>query len=277
MLKPKKQQDQQQQNQQQNQQSQQSQQQKQDEQYQHQQESKPDVPPKLPPTHQPLATGQHSDKQAAVPLAGAGAGGVAQDAGSSSIANAVDAQYHKSADDGNNDDDKAPVSPVGPTPITKDNRTVSEPVSAISADENKPLPVPKMEAAPVTAGKTETAGMQLLCRFMLHIQLANSISAPLPIRTSPQASQPANSENIKPNGSTVPSTTPTTTTAAAAPKTELPPPAKVSSESSCAAVVDEKMPVMAEEPPEIKAKAAAPGMSATSGPLDDFPLEGDKP
>jgi hypothetical protein len=37
------------------------------------------------------------------------------------------------------------------------------------------------------------------------------------------------------------------------------------------------MPVMAEEPPEIKAKAAAPGMSATSGPLDDFPLEGDKP
>jgi len=160
MLKPKKQQDQQQQNQQQNQQSQQ---QKQDEQYQHQQEGKPDVPPKLPPTHQPLATGQHSDKQAAVPLAGAGAGGVAQDAGSSSIANAVDAQYHKSADDGNNDDDKAPVSPVGPTPITKDNRTVSEPVSAMSADEDKPLPVPKMEAAGVTADKTETTGMQLLC------------------------------------------------------------------------------------------------------------------
>ena len=157
MLKPKKQQDQQQQNQQQNQQSQQ---QKQDEQYQHQQEGKPDVPPKLPPTHQPLATGQHSDKQAAVPLAGAGAGGVAQDAGSSSIANAVDAQYHKSADDNN---DKAPVSPVGPTPITKDNRTVSEPVSAMSADEDKPLPVPKMEAAGVTADKTETTGMQLLC------------------------------------------------------------------------------------------------------------------
>ena len=37
------------------------------------------------------------------------------------------------------------------------------------------------------------------------------------------------------------------------------------------------MPVMSEEPPEIKTKAAAPGMSATSGPLDDFPLEGDKP
>jgi hypothetical protein len=150
MLKPKKQQDQQ------NQQNQAAQH-KQDE--QHQQESKPDVPPKLPPTH-PLATGQHSDKQAAVPLAGAGAGaGATQDAGSSSIANAVDAQYHKSADDNN---DKAPVSPVGPTPISKDNRTVSEPVSAISADEDKPLPVPKTETAPVTADKTETTGMQLL-------------------------------------------------------------------------------------------------------------------
>jgi hypothetical protein len=271
MLKPKKQQDQQQQNQQQNQQQKQ---QKQDEQYQHQQESKPDVPPKLPPTHQPLATGQHSDKQAAVPLAGAGAGGVAQDAGSSSIANAVDAQYHKSADDGNSDNDKAPVSPVGPTPITKDNRTVSEPVSAMSADEDKPLPVPKMEA-----DKTETTGMQLLSAN-LRTYNQNKLTrflAPLPQQVAPQASQPANSENIKPNGSTVPSTTPTTTTAAAAPKTELPPPAKVSSESSRAAVVDEKMPVMAEEPPEIKAKAAAPGMSATSGPLDDFPLEGDKP
>jgi hypothetical protein len=157
MLKPKKQQDQQ------NKQSQQSQAQKQDE--QHQQESKPDVPPKLPPTH-PLATGQHSDKQVAVPLAaGTGVGaGAAQDAGSSSIANAVDAQYHKSADDNN---DKAPVSPVGPTPISKDNRTVSEPVSAMSADEDKPLPVPKTETAPVTADKTETTGMQLLLANLL--------------------------------------------------------------------------------------------------------------
>jgi hypothetical protein len=107
---------------------------------------------------------------------------------------------------------------------------------------------------------------------------ANSIPnpAPLPSQTAPQATQPATSENIKPNG-TAPSTTTTTAAAAASPKpTEVPPPAKVSSESS-RVVVDEKMPVMAEEPPEIKAKAAAPGMSATSGPLDDFPLEGDKP
>jgi hypothetical protein len=88
------------------------------------------------------------------------------------------------------------------------------------------------------------------------------------------ASQPATSENIKPNGTAPPTTT---TTAASSSKPEVQSPAKVSSESSRAAVVDEKMPVMAEEPPEIKTKAAAPGMSATSGPLDDFPLEGDKP
>jgi hypothetical protein len=161
MLKPKKQQDQQ------NQQSQQPSQ-KQDEQHhqQQQQESKPDVPPKLPPTH-PLATGQHSDKQTAVPLAGAGAGAgaAAPDAGSSSIANAVNAQYHKSADD-NNTNDKAPVSPVGPTPISKDDRTVSLPVSAMSADEDKPLPVPKTETAPAAADKIETTGMQLPCLFV---------------------------------------------------------------------------------------------------------------
>ena len=156
MLKPKKQQD-----QQQNQPSQ-----KQDEQHQQQKESsesKPDVPPKLPPTH-PLATGQHSDKQAAVPLAGAGAG-AGQDAGSSSIGNAVNEQYYKSADDNN----KAPVSPVGPPPIAKDNRTVSEPVSAMSVDEDKPLPVPKEKETPAvtesSANKAaETTGMQFLCQ-----------------------------------------------------------------------------------------------------------------
>jgi hypothetical protein len=268
MLKPKKQQDQQ------DQQSQPSQKQDEQQQHQHQQqESKPDVPPKLPPTH-PLATGQHSDKQAAVPLAGAGAGAAAPDAGSSSIANAVNEQYHKSADDNTN---KPPVSPVGPTPISKDDRTVSYPVSAMSADEDKPLPVPKTETAPVTADKVETTGMQLLSADLRTPEQANSIPnpAPLPSQTAPQASQPATSENSKPNG-TAPFTTTTTAAAASSKTTEVQPPAKVSSESS-RVVVDEKMPVMAEEPPEIKAKAAAPGMSATSGPLDDFPLEGDKP
>lgn len=154
MLKPKKQQQQQQQDQQ-AQQSQPSQQQKQDEQ-QHQHESsttsKPDVPPKLPSTH-PLSTGQHSDKQIAVPLAGAEAGSVdsAPHARGSSIANAVNEQFYKSAEDDSttNNNNKAPVSPVEPTPITKDKRTVSEPVSAMSADEDKPLPVPKETETPV--------------------------------------------------------------------------------------------------------------------------------
>lgn len=40
-----------------------------------------------------------------------------------------------------------------------------------------------------------------------------------------------------------------------------------------AMISDEKMPVMA-EPPPIAAVRAAPGMSATSGPLEDFPEGG---
>ena len=109
--------------------------------------------------------------------------------------------------------------------------------------------------------------------------LANPIQAPAPAplasQSAPQASQStATSENVKPNNSSTAAPS-TVAAASSSSKTEVPPAAKVSSESSRA--VDEKMPVMSEEPPEIKTKAAAPGMSATSGPLDDFPLEGDKP
>jgi len=173
MLKPKKQQqqDQQAQQDQPSQQKQDEQQQQHPQQQEQEQESsnidKPDVPPKLPPTH-PLSTGQHSDKQVAVPLAGAEAGstgstGSGPHARGSSIANAVNEQYYKSAEDGNTN--KAPVSPVEPTPISKDKRTVSEPVSAMSADEDKPLPVPKeKETMVLTDGSladqvAETTGM----------------------------------------------------------------------------------------------------------------------
>lgn len=41
------------------------------------------------------------------------------------------------------------------------------------------------------------------------------------------------------------------------------------------AIPEEKVPVTMEEPPPIKAVRAAPGMSATSGPLEDFPEGGD--
>ena len=41
------------------------------------------------------------------------------------------------------------------------------------------------------------------------------------------------------------------------------------------AIPEEKVPVNLEEPPPIKAVRAVPGMSATSGPLEDFPEGGD--
>jgi hypothetical protein len=99
-----------------------------------------------------------------------------------------------------------------------------------------------------------------------------SFEAPLPSQPSTQDRNSAISENTKLNV-IAPATVPTT--AAPVPATEVQPTTRASSES--ARILDEKMPVMAEEPPEIKAKAAAPGMSATSGPLDDFPIEDDKP
>lgn len=37
---------------------------------------------------------------------------------------------------------------------------------------------------------------------------------------------------------------------------------------------DEKVAVLSEEPPPIQAVRALPGMSATSGPLEDFPEGG---
>ena len=85
---------------------------------------------------------------------------------------------------------------------------------------------------------------------------------------------PPRSENAKPSVAAPESTTASATAATApTPASETQAATKTSLESAR----DEKMPVMAEEPPEIKAKAAAPGMSATSGPLDDFPIEDDKP
>lgn len=219
--------------------------------------SKPDVPPKLPPTHPP-ATGQHSEPQVALPKPGAAS---APDAGSEGAAKD---QLQKQGED------KAPVSPAAPTPIAKDDAPKSEPVSAVSTDHDKPLPPPKTDGA---SDEVKAAGMsQADPASMMHkriTKLTRFYEAPLPSQPSTQPSakdpQPTTSENAKPIG-TVPS--PVTAT-------EAQPATRASSES--ARVIDEKMPVMAEEPPEIKTKAPAAGMSATSGPLDDFPIEEDKP
>lgn len=106
--------------------------------------SKPDVPPKLPPT-QPLAAGEHSEPQTASTKPQTNP---TQDAGA---ANAVKEQPQKLKED------KAPVSPVAPAPIAEDTATKPEPGSAVSADQEKPLPLPKTDGAANEAKTTGTS------------------------------------------------------------------------------------------------------------------------
>lgn len=223
--------------------------------------STPDVPPQLPPTH-PLVTGQDSEPQNALPAPGNAAAPTAASEG------AAKEQVKKQGED------KAPVSPVGPAPVAKDEAPKSEPVSAVSTEHDKPLPLPKTDGAnDVKAAGMEQADPQITMRDM---KLTFTCEAPLISNPTTQESLPvAASENAKPSvNAPVAATAPATAAPAPTPATtETQPAAKTSSESAR----DEKMPVMAEEPPEIKAKAAAPGMSATSGPLDDFPIQDDKP
>lgn len=105
--------------------------------------SKPDVPSKLPPT-QPLAAGEHSEPQTASTKPETSP---AQDAGAVS---AVKEQPQKL------EEDKAPVSPVAPAPIAKDTASKPEPGSAVSADQEKPLPLPKTDGAADEAKTTGT-------------------------------------------------------------------------------------------------------------------------
>lgn len=223
--------------------------------------NQPDVPSTIPPTH-PLATGQHSEPQSALPQPEAAAA-PAVVAGSEAV---TKEQAKKEGED------KAPVSPVGPAPVAKDEAPKSEPVSAVSAEHNKPVTPPKTDGAnDLRFDRMEHADPQFKMRDM---RLTITCEAPVHFSPTAKAPIPATSENAKPSV-TEPATTTAPATAATAPTPafETQPAAKTSFESAR----DEKMPVMAEEPPEIKAKAAAPGMSATSGPLDDFPIEDDKP
>lgn len=226
--------------------------------------SKPDVPSTIPPTH-PLATGQHSEPQTASPKPGAAAPAVV--AGTEGVTEGVTKEQVKKEGE-----DKAPVSPVAPAPVAKDEAPKSEPVSAVSAEHDKQPPLTKTDwTNDIKFASMEQADPQITMRGM---KLTIACEAPLHFRTTTGQPLPATSENAKPS-ETAPTTTnaPATAATAPTPASETKPAAKTSFESAR----DEKMPVMAEEPPEIKAKAAAPGMSATSGPLDDFPIEDDKP
>jgi hypothetical protein len=122
--------------------------------------SRPDVPPKqLPPAH-PLATGQHEEPLSAVSKSEAGAAPVTASGG------AVAAEQLK-----RQSEDTAPVSPAEPAPVAKDGpRTSSDPVSAVSSDHDKPLPLPKTDGAgdEVKAAGTNSIRPKSACMDLEH-------------------------------------------------------------------------------------------------------------
>lgn len=207
--------------------------------------SNPDVPSHLPPTH-PLATGQHSEPQTVSPMPEAAA----------APAVVAGSEGDTKEQEKKEDEDKAPVSPVAPAPVAQDEAPKSTLDPAILAEQARPPPPPK-----------------------IHEDNDHVFNPPLRFDASGKPI-PARSENVKPSENAKPSVTAPESTTASATAATAPTPAsetQAATKTSLESARDEKMPVMAEEPPEIKAKAAAPGMSATSGPLDDFPIEDDKP
>jgi hypothetical protein len=230
-------------------------------------------PPKLPP-HHPLATGQHSEPFMVLPSS----------EGSAASEGAVVKEQAQERGE-----DEAMVSPAESATAAKFDAAKSEPVSAVSVEHDKSLSLPETdgEAEEVKATGTDLAGPRIAtCKQWT--QLTHRNAAPVTSQVSTQDAQsvaaendrPVAAENVKPvtaaenvkPTATVPTSATTTSSGAGA---DVPPATKFA--TAPARIIDEKMTVMAEEPPEIKTKAAAPGMSATSGPLDDFPMEGDKP
>ncbi|OQO11200.1 hypothetical protein B0A48_05456 [Cryoendolithus antarcticus] len=214
----------------------------------------PDTSKTLPPTNAPGSAAQtqptSATSSAPAVVGAAGAAGV----GAGGLATTGTQPSALGTNDGTSEERPA-VSPAEPPTGVADEAGRSEPVSAIESEE-KPLPPPKndivaedvrsappiapaAEASPVTH-QTQTA------------QRLNPAFAPI------------DDENARPNG-------------IAPVSSEIPPDLTESTPQATSAkpdILDEKMPVMAEEPPEVKPVAAKPGMSATSGPLEDFPEGG---
>lgn len=99
-----------------------------------------------------------------------------------------------------------------------------------------------------------------------------------PIATETQTADPSPAvpkENIPPQTNGTAPTNPTTSSSSPTDTTTTAPATTDSTTTDTKpAPSDEKMPAV-EEPPTIKTVRAAPGMSATSGPLEDFPEGGD--
>ena len=229
----------------------------------------PDVNKPLPPTH-PLATGQHEQPQQAVPVnADAKPGPPAPIVGPAEPKEQVQEQQ-KGVDTANS------VPP--PTQPTSAQPTASQPASAVdgtsgdvSAVSNATIPreEAKTDSAVEGVKAEESAGTHQHPAGAANHVLTNSVA-------TEQAAP--NKENIPPNP-TASTTASASDEKAVANGTPAPPPISTSvttgAEETTPASPEEKVAILNEEPPPIKTSKPAPGMSATSGPLEDFPEGGD--
>ena len=206
-------------------------------------QSATDTSKPLPPTH-PLSTGTQDRPQEAVPV-----NHDAQPGPPEPTVNIVN-----TSNDGGvaTEQETTSAGEVSPLPGSTVDGARSEPVSALDNDSS-PQPPPKTDSAVDTSKPEEQIGMQQ----NFH-QTGSTLTKAV---TDSQPAETAN-ENVQPNG----------ITSEDKPATEQ---GTTPDQPTTNAQTEEKVPVTMEEPPPIKAVRAAPGMSATSGPLEDFPEGGD--
>ncbi|KAK6383339.1 hypothetical protein LTR65_009957 [Meristemomyces frigidus] len=213
----------------------------------------PDATKRVPPTH-PLSTGQHQRPQEAVPQNHAAQPGPGPHVNAAGGSEGIE-QVRDQRRDTYNLMPNAGATGIG--------AVESRPVSAVEPDESPaPAPPPKTEEAAeaIHAAPPEAA---VAAPAVTDSQPAHTTSTGE--RLNPAA--PHAKENIQTNGaahstSNPPAVPAINTGAVAAPSQQ--PIARM--DDSDKILVDEF-----DEPPPIKAVRAAPGMSATSGPLEDFP------
>ena len=153
-------------------------------------------------------------------------------------------------------------------PSTVDGARSDEAVSTME-DDTPPQPPPKTDSG-VETPKPESKAEAPTSRSIDHSDVGYTLTK----AATDSRPAPAAKENVQPNG-IVPEDKPATN---GTPATEHQPTADsaaANDEPSDPPSPEEKVAVTAEEPPPIKAAKAMPGMSATSGPLEDFPHGGD--
>ena len=193
----------------------------------------------LPPTH-PLATGKHEEPMEAVPAnKDAQPGPPAPIVGPAEGADQVQEQQK---------DTMSPISP--PEPSSTVDGAHDGDVSVMTNEESPQTPA-KVDSGIEESKVEEAAGIYHHINMNPH-RLTETVTT---------SEQPTNDETTQPHALT------TSTEDKPVPNGT---PAPAPSEPTA-----EKVSIIHDEPPPLKPAKPAPGMSATSGPLEDFPEGGD--